>query len=130
MFSTSYFLNPRNVERKYFFHGTTIRDTNMLSSSAVDLTPYKRFAVIASKSLDQKVKLLLQIDGYKPLIWDGTTWDGDAERSMIVDTNNIYILNTRFDWLNLPLSNLTISAQCDVAPTVGSLNVYVLGVRN
>lgn len=126
-------LSGRNVDKVTFLNAEQIRDTANHTSALIDLSAYKEVNFLAVSSLDKDVDLLFAVDGSSTVVYDGTAWNNDVERTATLPTtfaNKIFMLNTKLDWLNKPIKSISITAKCLSVPTTGAVTVYVWGVKN
>ena len=126
-------LTGRNVEDVYFLNAIAITDTANHPSGLINIGKYRSFKLFAQCSLNQPPTLTLRRSSFFKR-WDGTAWkaSSSAEEQITVSTDGtIHWLNSKWTWLgDSGIDTLRIDAICSVAPTSGTLSIWLEGVPN
>ena len=128
-------LTGRNVEELIPFDAVAIRDTisHTCTPYPVPVSKYKNIQMIVTSTLNQSVTIRLYPDGADIAdVWDGTKF---TRNDVVIpaETRGI-LLNTKWTFLNdgMPFrgGGVYLAAVCGIAPTEGSLTIYMEGVPN
>jgi len=125
-------LTGRNVMKLIPVNALALTDT-IARYYTVDISPYNNITVIAVSTLNQVLSITPRYEsGTVMEQYSGSSW---SELAVTMNSDGIAryrILNTQVPWLDKIKSNtLGIRIQCSsIAPTSGSISIYVLGVPN
>ena len=119
----SFKLAGRNATDVYVFNALAITDTGIHNSARIDCTPYPGKKVLyVENTLNQAVNLTLFA---YPSLGGGNAYSAQnvaASTNVIIEPGVIAALDD-------PINNFILQAACTVAPTSGSLTVFLEGAQ-
>lgn len=130
----------RKVIKKILVDDLEIRATNSITTDSIDTSEFKSFVMYARTSLNQSVKLYPLKENHAAgrgimKVWDGENFVAyarnaeDIHAHIPAEGSTIFHLNNIFTEMNdIGMVNLSIQLICDIAPTEGTLNVWIEGV--
>jgi hypothetical protein len=127
-------LSGRNVEEVIVANAVALTSTDTQTFN-VDVSKYKKVQVFGFHSHDQEVTLNFFTKARATKVWDGTNFES-SETEVKLATSDVlmYLFNTKVKFLDEWISNggqgLFITVKPTIAPTSGSITIYLMGVPN